>query len=260
MATTDERNEGARRMWGLGDYTALAERLVPASQALLDAVAPVEGRRVLDVAAGTGNAALLAAERGARVTACDLSPQMVRLGQERTGPRVTWLEANAEALPLPAGSADVVLSSFGVIFVSRPEVALAELRRVLAPGGVLALALWPREGSMARMNDVLRAFLPPTPPGSADPLRWGEEPQLRAWLRPGFTQVELQPLSLPWHFDSPSGMTAFLRTHSPSHIAMAHLAGARAGEMFAALERFAAPRGGPVRLEAEYLRVRAVAA
>jgi SAM-dependent methyltransferase len=257
----DVRMEGARRMWGLGDYTSLAERLMPASHALLEAVEPVADKRVLDVAAGTGNAAWLAAERGARVTACDLSPQMVRLGRERTGPRVDWLEANAEELPLPAGSADVALSAFGVIFVPRPEVALAQLRRVLVPGGVLALTAWTNDGFMARMSAVMRSFLPPSATGGPDSTAWGEESQLRAWLRQGFASVEVWRRSLPWHFDSPERMTAFFKEHSPVHVALGHLAGERAGEMFAAIERLAGPGGsGPVRLEAEYLLVRAVAA
>jgi SAM-dependent methyltransferase len=261
MGTHDDaRIEGARRMWGLGDYTELARRLMPASEALLAAVEPVAGRRVLDVAAGTGNAAALAAERGARVTAIDLSPQLVSQGQARTGPRVTWVEANAEALPLPAGSADVALSSFGVIFVPRPEVALAELRRVLVPGGVLALTAWPRGGSMARMNEVLFPFLPPPPPGGPDALDWGEPERVRAWLGRDFTHIEFHTHTLPWHFDSAPQMTAFLREHSPIHIALAHAAGERAGAMFTALEQRLAPDGGPIRMEADYLLVRAIAA
>ncbi len=258
MGTTDTRTEGARRMWGLGDYTELAARLMPASQALLERVEPVAGRRVLDVAAGTGNAAWLAAERGARVTACDLSPRMVQLGRERTGPRVEWLEANAEELPLPDGSFDVALSAFGVIFVPRPEVALAQLRRVLVPGGMLALAAWTDDGVMARMSGALRPFLPPSE--GPDSLSWGREAQVRTWLAEGFTRIEVQRRTLPWHFDSPARMTAFLKEHSPLHVALGHMAGERAGEMFTAIERVAAPDGGAVRLEAEYLLVSAVAA
>ncbi len=233
---------------------------MPASQALLERVEPVAGRRVLDVAAGTGNAAWLAAERGARVTACDLSPRMVQLGRERTGPRVEWLEANAEELPLPDSGFDVALSAFGVIFVPRPEVALAQLRRVLVPGGVLALTAWTSDGVMARMNDALRPFLPPSPTEGPDPLAWGREAQVRSWLAEGFTRVEVQQRALPWHFDSPARMTAFLEKHSPVHVALGHMVGERAREMFAALERMASPDGGPVRLEAEYLLVSAVAA
>ncbi|WNG41710.1 methyltransferase domain-containing protein [Archangium violaceum] len=260
MGTTDTRTEGARRMWGLGDYTGLAGRLMPASQALIEKVEPVAGRRVLDVAAGTGNAAWLAAERGAQVTACDLSPRMVQLGRERTGARVEWLEANAEDLPLPAGSFDVALSAFGVIFVPRPEVALAQLRRVLVPGGVLALTAWTNDGVMARMTDALRPFFPPSPTEGPDSLSWGKEAQVRSWLSEGFTRIEVQRRTLPWHFDSPAQMTAFLKEHSPIHVALGHMAGERAGEMFATLERMASPEGGPVRLEAEYLLVSAVAA
>jgi 2-polyprenyl-3-methyl-5-hydroxy-6-metoxy-1,4-benzoquinol methylase len=117
---------GMRELWGLADYGALAARLAPAATALVGAVTPVVGRRVLDLAAGTGTVALMAAEQGARVSACDIAPRMVELGRQATieaGLTVDWREANAEALPWPDDSFDYVLSSFGLIFVPRPTIA-----------------------------------------------------------------------------------------------------------------------------------------
>jgi ubiquinone/menaquinone biosynthesis C-methylase UbiE len=108
---------------------------------LVSAAAPAAGHRVLDLAVGTGAVALLATKQGACVTACDLSPRMVELGRQATAAArlaIDWQEANAEALPVPDGSFDIVLSSFGLIFVPRPAVALAELHRVLVEGGLAA--------------------------------------------------------------------------------------------------------------------------
>ncbi|HZD15380.1 MAG TPA: methyltransferase domain-containing protein, partial [Pseudonocardiaceae bacterium] len=91
--TQDERRAATAAHWGLADYSGLAQRLEPAADALIDAVAPKPGDRVLDVAAGTGNVAMRAVARGAQVTACDIAPRMVQLGRQRTGPSVTWIEA-----------------------------------------------------------------------------------------------------------------------------------------------------------------------
>lgn len=243
-------------MWGLADYSGLAERLAPAALALVAEAGPLAGRRVLDVAAGTGNVAVLAAAAGAQVTASDSSPRMVELGRQRTGDEVRWLEGDAEDLPLSDGSFDVVLSSFGMIFAPRPEVAVAQARRVLVPGGVLALTTWSMGSFMAKMNSTMKGFVPPNP-NAPNPMSWGTEGAVRQRLSTGFEDVRVQARSLPWQFESAAAMTAFLQAHSPTHVAAARAAGDRAGEMFAAVEALAATNGGPVDIEAEYLLIRA---
>jgi SAM-dependent methyltransferase len=250
--------DGMRRLWGLGDYTGLAGRLASAAAVLVEEAAPADGARVLDLAAGTGNVAVLAAARGARVVAGDLSPRMVELGRVRTaGLPVEWIEADAEDLPLPDGSVEAVLSAFGLIFVPRPAVALAQARRILVPGGLLAFTAWLPDGFIGEMTELMRQWLPARP-GIADVLDWGREPVVREWLAAaGFEQVRLRRAALPWHFDSPAAMTTFFRTHSPSHQAAADALGEQAAEMFTAVERLASPDGGPVRVDAEYLVVTA---
>src|SRR5215211_7968128 len=114
-------------LWGLADYTGFAERLAPAAHALVDAAGPLDGRRVLDLAAGNGNVAVLAAAAGAQVTASDSSPRMVEMGRERTDGSARWLQADVQDLPLPDGSIDVLLSSFGLIFAPNPELAVAQV-------------------------------------------------------------------------------------------------------------------------------------
>jgi len=253
----NEFTAGAARMWGLADYTGLAELLAPASARLADLLPTIRGR-VLDLAAGTGTLAATVAGRGATVDAVDLSPRMVELGRARTaGLDVTWHERDAQQLAFPERTFDTVLSSFGMIFAPRPDRVLAEVRRVLRPGGALAFTAWTPQGFMGAMTERMREWLP-APAGIGDPLDWGREPVLRTRLTDaGFTAVRVERTTLPWHFDSGPAMTRFLRDHSPAHHASAAALGERAGGMFAAVERLAAPDGGPVRVEAEYLVITA---
>jgi SAM-dependent methyltransferase len=254
--TSREHQAATAALWGLADYFGLARLLEPAADALIEETAPGPGDRVLDVAAGTGNVALRAAARGARVTACDIAPRMVQLGRERTGPGVVWIEADVEDLPLPDASVEVALSAFGVIFAPRPEVALVQLRRVLVPGGSLALTAWTADGCVAERARIVREFVPPDP-AAPDALSWGDPDILERRLAREFTDVRIQRHSLPWHFDSGAALTAFLAVHSSSHVAAKRAAGDRAEEMVAAIERHASPDGGPVRLDADYLLARA---
>lgn len=247
-----------RAMWGEGDYSGLAGQLAPAAAELVESLAPEPGMRVLDLAAGTGNVAILAAARGAHVVAADLSPRMVELGRARTsGLPVEWLEADAEHLPLPDAYVVAVLSSFGMIFAPRPDVALAQAHRVLGPGGALGFTVWRPDGFVGEMTTLMRRWLP-TPPGIADVLDWGREPVVAGWLgKAGFVDVTVRDAVLPWHFDSPAAMTRFFLDHSPSHRAAQAALGGAAAEMFAAVERLAGPPGEPVRIEAGYSLVTA---
>jgi ubiquinone/menaquinone biosynthesis C-methylase UbiE len=209
---------GMRELWGLADYGALAERLAPAAVALVGATAPAAGSRVLDLPAGTGTAALLVAGRGAKVTACDVSPRMVELGLEATtaaGLAIAWREADAEALPLADGSFDVVLSSFGLIFVPRPAVALGELRRDLAAGGQVGFTAWTPDGFMGAMTELMGHWLP-AQSGIADVLDWGRPAVVREWLTAaGLTPIRTQRRTISWRFDSPPAMTEFLLAPLP---------------------------------------------
>jgi SAM-dependent methyltransferase len=252
--TQDDKRAATAKLWGSADYSGLARRLEPAADALVDAAVPTAGEHVLDVAAGTGNVAIRAAACGAKVTAADIAPRMVQLGRQRTGPAVEWIEADVEDLPLSDNTIDVVLSAFGVVFAPRPEVALAQLRRVLKPVGRLGLTAWAADGCIAARARVIRQFVPPDP-AAADSLSWGDPQILQQRLSTEFTDVRIERRALPWHFDSPQQMTAFYNAHSAAYLAAKRAAGDRAGEMVAAIERQASPDGGPVRLAATYLLV-----
>lgn len=250
--------------WAGGDYGPLAARLEPAAVALVDALGVRPGDRFLDVAAGTGNVALEAARRGAAVTAVDVTPRMLDLGRARAegaGLEVTWVEADAEDLGVGDAAFDVVASAFGVIFAPHPAVAVAELRRVLRPGGRAGLTAWTADGHMARMTGAIRPFLPDPGAAGHNPLDWGDAAAATALLAPQFALAEVRAATLPWRFASAAAARAFLERHSPSHLAAAAaLPPGRGAELFDAIEAFhdgLAGQGSAVEVAAEYLLITA---
>lgn len=135
------------------------------------------GQRVLDVGCGTGVVAVTAARRGAHVTGLDLTPALLERARENSqiaGVNVDWREGDAEDLHFDDGAFDVVLSQFGHIFAPRPNVAVAEMLRVLKPGGTIAFATWPPELFTGRMFMITARYAPPPPPGVAPPPQWGD--------------------------------------------------------------------------------------
>lgn len=170
-----------RAMWALGDYPTVARDLIPGlGERLARACGVRPGDRVLDVAAGAGNAAIPAALAGARVTACDLTPELLDAGREAAavaGAEVAWREADATRLPFPDAAFDVVLSCVGVMFAPDHQACASELLRVCRPGGTIGLLSWTPEGFIGQMLAVTKRYLAPPPPG-ARPAPW--------WGRPGY--------------------------------------------------------------------------
>ncbi|HEV8001031.1 MAG TPA: class I SAM-dependent methyltransferase [Planctomycetaceae bacterium] len=135
------------------------------------------GQAVLDVACGTGVVAVTAARLGARVTGLDLTPELLERARENSqiaGVQIDWREGDAEALPFEDSAFDVVVSQFGHIFAPRPEVAVAEMLRVLKPGGTIAFATWPPELFTGRTFTLTARYAPPPPTGVAPPSQWGD--------------------------------------------------------------------------------------
>src|ERR671930_795218 len=131
--------------WGLGRYEDTAARLEPAARVVVERAAPAPGEHVVDVGCGTGNAALLAAERGARVTGVDPAARLLEVARQEAAARrldATFATGTAAELPLADGVADVALSVFGVIFAPDPRAAATELARVTAPGGRIVVSAW----------------------------------------------------------------------------------------------------------------------
>jgi SAM-dependent methyltransferase len=172
-----------RAMWASGDYPSMVETfLLPLGPRLVEACGIGPGMRVLDVAAGTGNAAIPAAARGASVVASDLTPELFDAGRARAeseGVELEWEQADAEDLPFEDGSFDVVMSSIGVMFAPHHEAAAGELVRVCRPGGTIGLLSWTPEGMLGALFRTMGPFMPAPPPGAQPPPLWGSEDHLR---------------------------------------------------------------------------------
>ncbi|MEU1850364.1 class I SAM-dependent methyltransferase [Streptomyces sp. NPDC019990] len=185
-----------RAMWAQGDYPSLAAELIPGLGAVLvEACGVGPGRRVLDVGAGSGNAAVPAALAGADVVASDLTPELFDAGRraaERQGARLTWQEADAEALPFGDAEFDTVLSCVGVMFAPHHQRAADELVRVCRPGGTVGLLNWTPQGFIGRMFATMKPYAPPPPPGTQPPPLWGEEEHVRALLGDRVTDVRAE--------------------------------------------------------------------
>ena len=172
-----------RAMWASGDYPSMVETfLLPLGPRLVEACEIGPGMRVLDVAAGTGNASIPAAERGATVTASDLTPELLEAGRHRAeaqGLELEWVEADAENLPFDDQSFDVVMSSIGAMFAPHHQDVADELVRVCRPGGTIGMLNWTPEGMIGALFRTMGPFAPAPPPGAQPPPLWGSEEHLR---------------------------------------------------------------------------------
>jgi 2-polyprenyl-6-hydroxyphenyl methylase/3-demethylubiquinone-9 3-methyltransferase len=172
-----------RAMWALGDYHRFARATVwELGPVLVQACGISPGHRVLDVAAGTGNTAIRAAQAGARVVAADLTPENFEAGRREAraqGVDLEWVEADAEALPFDAGEFDVVTSSLGAMFAPNHQAVADELLRVCRPGGTIGMLNFTPDGLAADFFGVLAPYMPPPPPGALPPLLWGSERHVR---------------------------------------------------------------------------------
>src|SRR3954451_2791391 len=155
----------------------MAERLMPVAHEAVELVNVTRGESVLDVACGTGNGAVAAAERGAQAVGVDFETALLELARERA-PAVAFVEGDAVDLPFDDGAFDVVLSLFGVMYAPDHDRAARELTRVTAPAGRMVLAAWTPRSFMPRMGAALAPYLPPPPPGSGPPSRWGDRDAL----------------------------------------------------------------------------------
>ncbi|HMN88164.1 MAG TPA: class I SAM-dependent methyltransferase [Bauldia sp.] len=164
-----------RAMWS--SFAPTATFTTPVAAHLVEFAGIAPGEAVLDVGTGTGVVAVTAARAGARVSGLDLTPELLEVarlnGQVARLPEIEWIEGDAEALPFPDGRFDVVVSQFGHMFAPRPDVAVAEMRRVLKPGGRIAFATWPPEHFVGRLFAFVARNSPPPPAGAAMPGQWG---------------------------------------------------------------------------------------
>ncbi|MDH6244427.1 class I SAM-dependent methyltransferase [Mycobacterium sp. OTB74] len=196
-APTEDRalKERHRAMWALGDYPTLANDVIAdLGLVLVTACGIGEGDRVLDVAAGSGNAAIPAACAGAEVIASDLTPELLDAGRARAehdGLQLTWQQADAEALPYGNNEFDVVMSCLGVMFAPHHQAGADELVRVCRAGGTIGLINWTPEGFIGQMFATMKPYAPPPPPGAQPPPLWGSEEHVRALFGDRVTDLDI---------------------------------------------------------------------
>jgi SAM-dependent methyltransferase len=253
-----------RKMWASGDYPSMVETwLTPLGPRLADACRVGPGTRVLDVAAGTGNASIPAALAGAHVTASDLTPELLEAGRARAaaaGVELDWVEADAERLPFEDGSFDVVMSAIGVMFAPHHQLAADELVRVCRPGGTIGLLSWTPEGMIGGLFRTMGPFAPPPPPGASPPPLWGSEAHVRELLgeRVELDRVERDTLDVT-AFKRPADFAGhFRQRYGPTIAAQANARNTgREAELLAALDGFFEERDqgseDGARYELEYL-------
>lgn len=229
MTTTDQTTADRdlkakqRGMWALGDYHSVATELIADLGAVLvEATGIASGDRVLDVAAGCGNASLPAARTGAEVVASDLTPALLDVGRSEAGELpISWEEADAEALPYADGAFDAVISCVGVMFAPHHRLAADELVRVCRPGGRLGLLSWTPEGFIGQMFATMKPYAPPPPPGAQPPPLWGSEDYVRELLGDRVEDLELTRQALPvGRFATSSDFREFFKTRYGPTIAV----------------------------------------
>ena len=256
-----------RAIWALGDYHRFAlESVWKLGPVLVEACGISTGQRVLDVAAGTGNTAIRAAEAGAEVVASDLTPENFEAGRRKAkaqGVELEWMEADAEDLPFGDSVFDVVTSSFGAMFAPNHQAVADELVRVCRPGGTIGMLNFTPEGLAAGFFGALAPYAPPPPPGALPPLMWGSEEHVRELLGDGMESLEMTRKEYVERADSPSGYRDFVKaTFGPVIAIYASLAGdperavALDGDFLEFVTRAnQGSPGGPAELHYEYLLV-----
>ena len=212
-------------MWASGDFAVIGTTLQIVGELLCEAVDVGGGERVLDVAAGNGNATLAAARRFAHVTSTDYVPALLDGGRRRAeaeGLHVTFEGADAEALPYQDGSFDVVLSTFGTMFAPDHQKSSSELLRVCRLGGRIGLASWTPEGFIGQMFRVVAKYIPP-PAGVKSPLLWGTRDYLEG-LFASASAIDHTVRDFAFRYESPEHFVEVFRTfYGPVHKAFGAL-------------------------------------
>ncbi|HXT10503.1 MAG TPA: methyltransferase domain-containing protein [Candidatus Angelobacter sp.] len=203
--------------WESGDFGKIARHIENVAEEFLSRQPLQPGQKVLDVACGTGNLAVIAARRGCAVSGADIAANLLAQARARAtadGLNIDFKEADAEALPFANDTFDLAVSMFGVMFAPQPSSAVAELQRVLKRGGRMALANWTPEGFIGKMFVIFRKHLPPPPAGVALPMEWGKEAVVRERLKQGFADVQLTRRMAVMRFPfSPAETVEFFREY-----------------------------------------------
>ena len=226
LAAIKQRQQQA---WASGDFAVVAARIVLVAEHLCDTADLRAGWRVLDVATGSGNAAIAAARLGCEAVGVDYVPALLERGRQRAAAEqldVELLEGDAESLPFEDASFDAVTSVFGSMFAPDHRQAASELVRVTRPGGTIALASWTPDGFIGELFRTVAAHVPP-PAGVSSPMLWGTEAHLRDLFGEAVCSLEVEERTFTFRFRSPEEFVAFFRRwYGPTLKAFAALDGA----------------------------------
>jgi SAM-dependent methyltransferase len=208
--------------WSVGHYEETAKGIEPAARVLVDRAAPAPGERAVDVGCGTGNATLLLAERGTRTTGVDPAARLLEVARERAaaaGVDIEFVAGDAAAIPIAEGSADLIISCFGVIFAPDAGAAAAEMARVRAPGGRIAITAWIPEGTISRLVRLGREFTRPEP-AAPPPFAWHDRQALEELFGPHGLAAELHEHALAFTAASPEAYLDGEMSAHPLWVAM----------------------------------------
>jgi SAM-dependent methyltransferase len=212
--------------WGSGDYAVIGSTLNIVGEQLAEAADINPGERVLDVAAGNGNATLAAARRFAEVTSTDYVGDLLEKGRVRTeaeGMRVAFRQADVDALPFDNGSFDAVVSTFGCMFAPNQAATASEMARVCRSGGRIAMANWTPDSFIGALFKVIGKHVPP-PAGVQSPALWGSRERLEALFGPTAAKIEIETRAFNFRYHSVAHWLDLFRTYyGPTHKAFAAL-------------------------------------
>ncbi|MBK5232688.1 MAG: class I SAM-dependent methyltransferase [Thermoleophilia bacterium] len=202
----------------------MAAQLEPVATLVVDAVEPVSGLKTLDLACGTGNAALLEAERGAKVTGFDAAPRLLEVAAEQAaeaGLDATWVEGDMHDMPFPDDSFEVITSVFGVIF-GDPQKVTAEIARVLEPNGRIAITTWTNEGVLPRISALSKEAVADVFDQETEPMQfqWGDETQLRELFSEHGIALQCETKNLKFTAESAEAANEEWREHHPMWLAL----------------------------------------
>jgi ubiquinone/menaquinone biosynthesis C-methylase UbiE len=200
-----EAQDRARATWSAGDFDAIAQRILEVGKTIVAQVDPQEGERLLDVACGTGNAAIPAAAKGAEVTGLDITPKLLedaKRNADNAGVEIEWVEGDAQDLPFDDNSFDAVVSTFGCMFAPDHAKTASEIVRVLKPGGRFGVVAWRPEGSIGKFFMTIVKYAPAPPEGFQPPPLWGVRDHVTEIFAPTGVEPSFTDGAAHWRFDS----------------------------------------------------------
>lgn len=257
----EAHNSGPALVWGSGGdaYDKVSGQISSALEHCVLRIDPKPGERILDLATGTGWTSRLLARSGANVTGADLAEGLIAAARTRAkaeGFAITYEIGDAEKLPYPDGAFDVVVSTFGLMFASRPEIAASELARVCRKGGRIGLATWAPKGSVYEMFLVMRPYMPPPPdPAPPSPFAWGNPERVQELLGRDFDLKFEDGVTVYHDRNGEAAWSAFSTGYGPTKSLAAKLDDQRRSDLrrdfIAFHDRYATPLG--FALPREYL-------